>query len=261
MAHGGLPNPFVRERRRGAILAAALLALVSAYGVLLSLSSPNAAPTDEARAGALLLSGILVAISCAGIIATVRPSECMGLFRRRSRPETSRDPPGNPEGPALFPLVAHHCSCGRFADHTLRVGGRTVCAGCLGMAAGGACGIGLAVALGAGLLFLDGTAGLALILMGATASAGGLIQLYRPSSPGVHAMANLAYVSGIILVAVLLAGHGIEAGALGILAALALVGLRIEMSRWRHLSVYAECPWQGTCRGASALAAARRATR
>ena len=36
---------------------------------------------------------------------------------------------------------------------------------------------------------------------------------------------------------------------------------RIEMSRWRHLSVYAGCPWQGACRGASALAAARPETR
>jgi len=129
------------------------------------------------------------------------------------------------------------------------------------MAAGGACGIVLAVALGAGLLFLDGTAGLAATLVGAAASAVGLVQLYRPSSPKLHAAANLAFVAGVALLAALLSSRGIVAGAFGLLAALALVGLRIEMSRWRHLSVYAGCPSQGACRGASALAAARRATR
>ena len=260
MAPVGLPDPFVRERRRIAILAAALLVLVSAYSVLLGLSSPGAAPTTAARTEALLLSGILVAISSAGIVATARPTECLGLLSPGRRPETSREAPENREASARYPLVAHHCSCGRFADHTVRVGGRTFCAGCLGMAAGGACGIGLAVALAAGLLFLDGTAGLAGTLMGAAASAGGLILLYRPSPPGIHAVANFAFVSGIVLVAALLASHGLAAGALGVLAAIALVGLRVEMSRWRHLAVYAACPWQGTCRGASALAAARRAT-
>ncbi len=260
MAHGDVPSPFVRERRRCALLAAALLVVVSASSVLLSLSSPDAAPTAEGRSEALLLSGILVAISCAGILATARPNECLGLPGLRRRPETSRNPAENPEASARFPLVAHHCSCGRFADHTVQVGGRTLCAGCLGMAAGAACGIGLALALGAGLLFLDGTAGLVGTLMGMIAAAGGLVLLYRPSSPGVHAAANLALVSGMVLLAVLLAGHGIEAGALGVLAALAVVGLRIEMSRWRHLSVYAGCLWQGTCRGATAVAAARRAT-
>ncbi len=110
-------------------------------------------------------------------------------------------------------------------------------------------------------MFLDSTTGLAATLLGATASAAGLVGLYGPSPPGVHAAANLALVSGMALLTIVLAGHGLEAGALGVLAALALVGLRIEMSRWRHLSVYAGCPWQGTCRGASALAAARRATR
>ncbi len=258
MAHVDPPDSFVRERRRIAILAAALLVLVSTYGALLSLSSPDIAPTAEARLEALLLSGILVAISCAGILATARPTECMGLLTPRKRPEA---PQGTPEGSARYPLVAHHCSCGRFADHTVPVGGRTFCAGCLGMAVGGACGIGLAVALGAGLLFLDGTAGLVATLLGAIISVAGLIWLYLPSRSGVHATANLAFVSGIVLVAALLAGHGLEAGAIGVLAAVALVGLRVEMSRWRHLSVYAGCPWQETCRGASALGAARRATR
>ncbi len=257
MAQGDPPGPFVRERRRCALLALALLVLVSAYGVLLNLSSPDGAPTAEVRAETLVLAGILAVISGAGIVATARPSECRGLVTPRRQPEASRDPAENAEGSARFPLAAHHCSCGRFADHTVQVGGRTFCAGCLGMAAGGVCGIVLAAALGAGLLFLDGTAGLVATLLGATASAAALIGLYDPSPPGVHAAANLALVFGLALLAVVLASHGLGAGALGVLAALAVVGLRIEMSRWRHLAVYAGCPWQGTCRGASALAAAR----
>ena len=261
MTHDDLASRCHRERRRCAVLAAALLTLVSAYGLVLSLSPPNPSPATEARADALLMSAALIAVSCAGIVATARPSQCIGLLSPGRRTDASRAPPEDPDSPPSFRPVAHHCSCGRFAGHTLRVGERTFCAGCLGMAAGGACGLGLAVALGAGLLFLDGTAGLAAILLGAAVSAGGLAQLYRQSPPGLHVAANLAFVAGAVLLAALLSTHGIVAGVFGLLAALALVGLRIEMSRWRHLSVYAECPWQGTCRGASALEAARRATR
>ncbi len=206
------------------------------------------------------MSALLAAISATGIVATVRPNQCMGLLRLRRRTDLSRDPPSISGGSARFGLVAHHCDCGRFADHTVPLGQRTFCAGCLGMALGGACDLGLAVALGAGLLYLDGTVELAVTLLGAIAAAGGLAQVYSQSSPRVHAAANFAVVFGIGLLAALLSGRGLAAGTFGLLAALALVGLRIEMSRWRHLSVYAACPWQDTCRGASALVAARRST-
>lgn len=261
MAHGEPTDRFNRERRRVAGLAATLLILVSAYAVLLSLSTQGSPPGVGTRTDALLMSGLLAAVSCAGIAATARPSQCIGLLSPGRRSEPPRGLPENPEGTPSFPLVAHHCSCGRFDNHTLRFADRAWCAGCLGMAAGGACGVGLAVALGAGLLFLDGTADLATALLGAAASAVGLAQLYRQSSPRMHAAANLAFVAGAALLATLLSTHGIAAGVFGLLAALALVGLRIEMSRWRHLSVYADCPGQGACRGANALAAARRATR
>ena len=261
MAGSDPGSGFLRERRRIAVLAAALVVLVAAYGVLLGLSTRSSPPAAGARADALLFSIILAAISCAGIAAAARPSDCAALLSTRKRTGRSRGLPENPDSPAPFPLVAHHCSCGRFADHVVPIGNRTLCAGCLGMVAGGGCGIGLAVALGAGLLFLDGPAGLAAILLGAAVSAGGLGQLYRQSPPGLHVAANLAFVAGAVLLAALLSTRGIVAGVFGLLAALALVGLRIEMSRWRHLSAYAECPWQGTCRGASALEAARRATR
>lgn len=257
MARAGEGSGFLRERRRCGVLAAALLALASAYAVLLSLSPPASPPAAGSGADVLLLSVILAAIAGVGIAAAARPSDCVALLSPRERTETPRGLPEKAGGSAPFPLVAHHCSCGRFSEHTLRVGDRTFCAGCLGMAAGGACGIGLAVALGAGLLFLDGTAALGTILVGAALSAVGMALLYRPSSPKMHVTANLAFVAGIALLAAILSSHGIVAGAFGILAALALVGLRIEMSRWRHLSVYAGCPWPAACRGASALAAAR----
>ncbi len=121
------------------------------------------------------------------------------------------------------------------------------------MAAGGVSGIGLAVALGAGFLVLSETASLASVFIGATLVAVGLALLYRRSSSGWHASANFALVAGAVLLAALLSTHGLAAGMFGLLAALALVGLRIEMSRWRHLSIYAGCPWQATCRGATAL--------
>ena len=251
----------VRMRRRSAVLAAALLGLVSAYAVLLSLSAPDSASPTDARSVALLLSGILAAVSVAGIAAAARPSTCLELLAPRRQTEAQEVPADNQEAVPSFDLVAHHCSCGRFADHTLQLGARTFCAGCLGMAAGGACGIGLAAALGAGLLSLAAAASLAATLVGVTVSAVGLALLYRVSAPGPHAAANLLFVAGTALLAALLSTHGIAAGAFGLLAAVALVGLRIEMSRWRHLATYAGCPWQRTCRGASALEAARRATR
>ncbi len=259
MAHADLTARFRRERGRCAALAAALLAILIAYAMVLSLSlkaSPRVSGAD-----ALLFSIVLAAVSGLGIVATARPSDCLALLGGRGWNETSRGPQADPAVVSSFPLRAHHCSCGRFMDHVVRTGHRTFCAGCLGIAAGGACGIGIAVTVGAGLWSLDGTAALAMTAGGAAASAAGLLQLYRTTSPMVHAGANLAFVAGAALLAALLSTYGLAAGAFGLLAALALVGLRIEMSRWRHLSVYAECPWQGACRGASALAAVRRPTR
>lgn len=261
MASDALRNGFVRERRRYAVLAAALIVLLSGYNALLSLSTPDSAFTAGAREEALLLSGILAAVSGGGIVAAARPSQCIGLLTPRRRTETADPSAGTPEGVPSFPLVAHHCTCGRFVDHTVRVGGRTFCAGCLGMAIGGAFGIGIAVALAVGLLFLVGIAALAMALLGTAASAAGLALLVHPSPGRLHTAANIAFVAGTVLLAALLSSHGFAAGGFGVLAALALVGLRIEMSRWRHLSIYAECPWLGACRGTTALAAARRATR
>ncbi len=259
MAHADLTARFHRERGRCAALAAALLAILIAYATVLSLSPRASLPVSGADA--LLFSIALAAVSGLGIVATARPSDCFALLGGRRRTEASRGPQADPAGDSSFPLRAHHCSCGRFADHVVHIGHRTVCAGCLGMAAGGACGIDIAVTVGAGLWSLDGTAALAMTALGAAASAAGLFQLYRTTSPMVHTAANLAFVAGAALLAALLSTYGLAAGAFGLLAALALVGLRIEMSRWRHLSVYAECPWQGTCRGASALEAERRPTR
>ena len=261
MARAAPGGGFLRERRRVAAVAAALLVFLAAYAVLLSLSPRASPPAAGARADALLLSILLVAISGAGIAAAARPSDCFALLSMKRRTEASRGVTDHAADSAPFPLVAHHCSCGRFGDHVVHLGDRTWCAGCLGMAAGGACGIGLAVALGAGLLFLDSPAALAAVLAGAAGSAAGLVLLVGGAPAAWHTAANLAFVAGTVLLAAVLSSHGIAAGAFGLLAALALVGLRIEMSRGRHLSIYADCPWQDTCRGASALAAARRATR
>ncbi len=261
MGLGTTTKRFDRERRRCAVLAAGLLVLMAVYAMLLSDAARDASSSAGTGSEALVMSVILAAVSCAGIVAAARPSQCLGLLSLKGQKASSRVPGEDPDRNPSFPLVAHHCSCGRFADHTLRLGGRTFCAGCLGMAAGGLCGIGLAVASGAGLLVLEGTASLAAILLGVALSAVGLALLYRGSPPGWHAAANLALVAGAVLLAVLLSSHGIPAGAFSLLAALAVVGLRIEMSRWRHLSVYAGCPWLGACRGSSALAAASRPTR
>ncbi len=260
MAPGDLTSRFARQRRGVALIAAVLLTLVTAYAVLLSLSPPDSATSTRMGAEVLAMACALFGVSCAGIAATAKPSQCLGLLSLRGPRRKVRDPDPTDTSPP-FPLVAHHCSCGRFADHTVRLGGRTFCAGCLGMAAGGASGIGLAVASGAGLLFFDNTTSLTLTLVAGALGAAGLVVLYRGSRPGWHVAANFALVSGAVLLAVLLSSHGLVAGAFGLLAALAVVGLRIEMSRWRHLAVYAGCPWQEACRGSSALGAARGPTR
>ncbi len=253
MARNDLTDRFRRARLRSLALAVALLVLVSVYAAVLSLAAQDATPPAGTRSEALVMSVVLAAVSFAGIVGAARPSSCRGLLSPRKAKESPRSFPVQAEASASYPLVAHHCSCGRFADHTVRVGGRAYCAGCLGMAAGGVSGIGIAVALGTGLLFLNEAATLATVFIGGTLAAVSLALLYRRSSPGWHAAANFALVAGVVLLAALLSTHGLAAGMFGLLAALALVGLRIEMSRWRHLSIYAGCPWQRTCRGATAI--------
>lgn len=249
-----------RDRRRRAILAAALLFFVSAYAFLLSLPGRDPRSTTNVGSDATVMAGVLIAVSTADIAAALRPSRCGGRHVSTKRAEASGD---LKTSPGSFRLVAHHCNCGRFADHVLRVAGQDRCAGCLGMAAGGIAGIGMAVALGAGLFFPSAEIAIAMVFLGAAASTGGLFQVSRQQSlPGLHAVANLALVGGMVLITAILATRGLLAGALGLSAALAVVGLRIEASRLRHLSVFLGCPARETCPGASALAeSARSSTR
>jgi hypothetical protein len=125
------------------------------------------------------------------------------------------------------------------------------------MATGGIVGIGIAITLASGLLFQDAETDLAIVFVASLLSVGGLVRIYgRQGVPALHAAANVALVVGMVLLTALLATQGLLVGLFGLAVSLAVVGLRIDMSRLRHLSIFLGCPWREACRGASAVASA-----
>lgn len=227
--------------RRRQALAAALVLAASANGLLVALGGGAVPATASTERVAMALA--LAAVSSAGIAAAVRPSRCAAIVRRRAH--RGPGPDGSAAGPCLGapPVVAHHCSCGLFSSHVLRLRGPERCAGCTGMLVGGASGILVAVALGGGVFPSGAMLDAAIILLGATLSVADLFGRHREGGTAArHALASLALAIGLSLILAGLSALGLIAGIVGLGVALAVVGLRLEMSRLRHVAVYLGCP-------------------
>lgn len=84
------------------------------------------------------LVGTTFTIVCIlGIIAAVTPSKCSEMvhFKRRGQKESGIKESANQQKEILT-FRGHHPDCKSFGAHTFRMGNRTFCAGCVGLALG-----------------------------------------------------------------------------------------------------------------------------
>jgi len=222
-------------------LAIVLIALSASLAILPAIRAVRVDAVPSVTEFAVLGVAITL-VSLLGIVAALRPSGCNRLLSLSSEnPRASSTAPA-PRGCTAQGLVGHHLNCGAFSGHTARIAGRIACAGCMGMVAGGTAGVLLGLAVASGLVPTDRTYDAAMGLLGASLAMAGIFGAYRRNATaGTRALASFVLVTGSVTFVAGLAGRGLFFGAFGLAAALAVLGLRVDMSRLQHASVCAEC--------------------
>jgi len=222
-------------------LALVLVALSASLAILPAIGAGGEKTVPSGTELAVLGAAIAL-VSLLGIVAALRPSGCNRLLRFSSEnPRAGSTTPG-PRGCTAQGFAGHHLDCGAFSNHTFRIGGRTICAGCAGMVAGGTAGVLLGLAVASGVLPTDRTFAPAMGLLGAPLAAAGILGAGRVTGgAGTRALASFVLVAGSVLLVASVAEQGLFPGGFGLAAALAVLGLRVDLSRLQHQFACAEC--------------------
>ncbi len=136
----------------------------------------------------------------------------------------------------------HHPNCYRFSNHVLRFLGRTLCAGCSGLAVGGIIAI-----IGNALYFVYSWLPLEKEIMfwtGVLMVSLGLIQHFIDlGNPFIHMALNVVLVTGSYLIVISVMKIGVSTFVQRYTLALTLfwVITRIRISQWEHLDVCRDC--------------------
>jgi len=228
-------------RRLRAIMAGALVVVTASYAVVLNLKTNQPLlGTGSTEVAALTVA--LVVVSGLGIVAALRPSGCNRLIGLAGESHQQRPDPEMPPGCTARKVVGHHSDCTAFSSHLIQIAGKPRCAGCTGMVAGGVAGILIGIALGAGLFSSSRDADAMAAVIGAAVSVAGFAGSYRKNAtPRERVLASFALVAGAVTVASILSAFGAPQGVFGLCTAVAVVGLRIDVSRLLHLAVCLEC--------------------
>ncbi len=255
------PRLATSPRASRLVLALLLVAFSATLAVLPALRAgrPSTAPGAAEFA---VLGAALALVSLLGTVAALRPAGCNRLLGlSRSDPRLGSTAP-IPPGCSARGFAGHHLDCGAFSSHTLRLGDRIVCAGCAGMVAGGITGILFGLALMSGVVPKEPAADAALGLFGAALAVAGILGAYRRDAPAwARVVASFVLVVGSVTLAVSLAGQGALPGAFGLAAAIAALGLRVDLSRLQHASACAECAQRLASTSAAGAAGARATAR
>lgn len=190
-------------------------------------------------AGRLIVGGALLASFLFGISLATRPRWLRGL--RRDAVHSADASPPRSSGRARH---GHHPDCEHFESHTVRFGGKVLCAGCAGLSMGSAVSmvlVGFYIAL---QIDISPDMSLAAVWMGAA-----LVAVSVANSELLHArgssrlISNLVMPVGFFLVAVgLLEATGNAAyGLMGVVICFLWLDTRIRLSRRRHIRICSSC--------------------
>ncbi len=175
----------------------------------------------------LVAGGFFILICVGGLVAAVAPERLRGAGHGAERR------PG---------LVGHHPNCPEFSGHVLSIYGRTLCAGCTGLALGA-----ISAIIGGFLCFFGGFSvgdPVTVFYTGALLVALGLVQHFIDmGSPLFHLALNVALVFGAFMLAasmrVLGASFYVEAYLLA--SMLFWVAARVRASQEEHNRVCSRC--------------------
>jgi hypothetical protein len=220
----------MRERFDGLPLPELVL---SAVGMILVLFSHEngLSPVTQQNPAYLLVFVVLCAL---GAVAT--------LFPRRCSPEirvTGDLPPSRyTEVLGIRVIHGHHSDCSGFRNHEIRLGGKRICAGCLGLLAGSLIAIFITVTQAIQIIPIppqSGPLGLAFVAAGLAYSV-----IIPRSPPVLRSVLNAFLVTGFALVYLVLTSvRGL--GLIGISLSIFWMYTRIRLSRWSHDRLCAGC--------------------
>ena len=219
---------------------AAYYVVLSAIGAtflgVVAWRSPASSPIPSADR--VLVASAFVAVCVLGFASAVRPNRI-----RRLTSGWSHGLRGGP-APASRPYRGHHPDCEHFAAHVIRMGARTLCAGCTGL------GIGAFVAAILMAVYAWLLGGLPVNPPAAVLVFGvGLVTLnyvevaIRRGHAMVHTAANVLLVLGFLFLTVgTVEATGKAAyGLLAVVVSLLMVDTRIRLSSWRHVDLRRRC--------------------
>jgi hypothetical protein len=183
----------------------------------------------------LVISSALLASCVLGIVSSSKVVH----FRRANGPGSRDDISSG----SRRQHIGHHPDCEGFKDHTVTIGGRTRCSGCLGLGLG--CIIGLLLIMV--YLIAPGIApdqGSALVAIGLLMVLTNLVETAHHSrTPAWHMMANAILPVGFVLVTVGAAESTgkVAIGLLAVLISFLWLETRIHISDWKHAEICRKC--------------------
>ncbi len=147
-----------------------------------------------------LTGSIFGGICILGALAGIGPSKCLHMLCFKRILDKSSDNTGQSENKEKTPkLRGHHPACGKFSSHIIELGGRTYCAGCMGLV------IGAMISLVGNLLYFfvgfhAGEAAVFVFWSGFFGITCGLLQYYLPfNKREIHSFLNVVFVFGSFL--------------------------------------------------------------
>jgi hypothetical protein len=169
-----------------------------------------------------------------GAVATLFPRRCSPETRVTGDLHSSR----YTDVLGIRVIHGHHSDCSGFTNHEIRLGGKRICAGCLGLLAGSLIAITFSVAqtiLNIPVHPLSGPLGLAFVATGLAYSV-----VIPRSSPVLRTALNAFLVTGFALIYLVLRSvRGL--GLMGISLGIFWMYTRIRLSRWSHERLCAGC--------------------
>ena len=220
----------MRERFNGLPIPELVLSAVGLILVLYALGN-GLSPATQQNTVHLI---IFVALCVLGAVATLFPRRCSPEVRVTGDLHPSR----YTEVLGIRVIHGHHSDCSGFSNHEIRLGGKRICAGCLGLLAGSFIAIIITVTQAIQSIPVPpqyGYLGLAFV------AAGLAYNVMIPGSPPVLRTAlNAFLVTGFALVYLgLTSARGL--GLMGISLGIFWMYTRIRLSRWSHERLYDGC--------------------
>ena len=220
----------MRERFNGLPLPELVL---SAIGLILVFSAiaNGLSPVTQQRPVHLF---IFVSLCVLGVVATLFPRRCSPEVRVTGDLHPSR----YTDVLSIRVIHGHHSDCSGFSNHEIRLGGKRICTGCLGLLAGSFMAIIITVAQATQRIPVPSQYG----FMGLAFVAAGLAYcvIFPGSPPVLRTVLNAFLVTGFALVYLgLTSVRGL--GLMGISLGIFWMYTRIRLSRWSHERLCAGC--------------------